>query len=176
VADFRTAVLSIDWLSYSDSNAAVTVSLGGGANSGGHAAGDTITGIEKLYGSNFGDGLRGDANDNQIYGNGGGDVLNGRGGADLLVGGAGDDIFEFTASASSSVDTISDFVNDADTLRITMSAYANVGASANDLLTNHTTVVGTDVHIALDANNTIVVKDFLIANGILDLADDILLI
>jgi hypothetical protein len=57
-----------------------------------------------------------------------------------------------------------------------MSAYANVGASANDLLTNHTTAVGTDVHIALDANNTIVVKDFLIANGILDLADDILLI
>ena len=57
-----------------------------------------------------------------------------------------------------------------------MSAYANVGASANDLLTNHTTAVGTDVHIALDANNTIVVKDFQIANGILDLADDILLI
>jgi Ca2+-binding RTX toxin-like protein len=166
-----------DWASYSDSSMYVSVDLATGTGLSGSAQGDTLSGIERLYGSNFGDGLRGDANNNTIYGRDGTDILNGRGGLDLLNGGAGADIFEFTASTALSVDTIEDFLNDVDKLRITGAAYANTGVSVADLLTNHATAVGSDVSIALDANNSILVKDFLSGGlTINDLANDILLI
>jgi ELWxxDGT repeat protein len=175
-ADIMRGGNGSDWAAYSLSPEYVSVDLSVGKGLAGTASGDVLTGIEKLYGSNFSDGLRGDGHDNTIYGRDGGDILNGRGGADYLVGGNGRDIFEFTASAASSVDTIADFTDNVDTLRITTSAYANVGASITELLTNHATASGNDVHIALDASNTIVLKNYLASHPINDLANDILLI
>ena len=74
-----------DTAAYTDSDAGVTVNLGTGSASGGHATGDTLSSIENLIGSGFGDTLTGDS---------GANVLSGMGGADFLYGGAGNDTLD----------------------------------------------------------------------------------
>jgi Ca2+-binding RTX toxin-like protein len=74
---------------YSDSNAAVTVILGGsnqGSGSGGIAQGDVLISIENVTGSFLNDAILGDEFDNNIDGGGGFDTLKGGGGADFLRG------------------------------------------------------------------------------------------
>ena len=82
----------IDTASYLYSSAGVTVLLGGMVY-GGDADGDTLNGIENIFGSNFNDFLGGDNSPNWLAGGLGDDVLNGGGGADYMDGGAGDDTF-----------------------------------------------------------------------------------
>jgi len=76
---------------YAGSDAAVTVNLGAGSAGGGHAEGDTLTGIEDLTGSGQGDTLTGDGGDNRLEGGAGNDRLNGGAGRDMLTGGTGND-------------------------------------------------------------------------------------
>ena len=72
-----------DWSSYFYSTTGVNVSLVAGAtNTGGEAAGDVLTNIENLDGSNLADTLTGDAGDNWLEGEGGADTLNGGAGID----------------------------------------------------------------------------------------------
>ena len=78
-----------DTASYAASDAAVTIDLSAGANTGGHAEGDTLTGIENLLGSRYADVLTGDAGPNRLDGGAGNDRLTGKAGADTLVGGHG---------------------------------------------------------------------------------------
>ncbi len=80
-----------DLARYDDSSAGVNVDLLALTASGGHATGDTISGIESVSGSAFNDQLSGDANPNRLIGNGGNDFIQGRGGADNIQGGDGDD-------------------------------------------------------------------------------------
>jgi Ca2+-binding RTX toxin-like protein len=82
---------NIDAALYTDSNAGVFVSLTTGHGSGGTADGDTLTNIENLYGSSFGDTLAGNGGANSLSGMQGADVLKGGGGTDVLSGGSGDD-------------------------------------------------------------------------------------
>ena len=77
--------------SYSGSPAGVAVSLLTNTGTGGDAEGDTLSGIENLYGSDAADTLIGDADVNQFTGNDGNDTLVGDAGNDRLDGGAGDD-------------------------------------------------------------------------------------
>ena len=63
------------------------------AQSGGHAAGDTLFGIENVVGSlTGGDTITGDDNANRIDALDGSNVIDGRGGDDVLIAGAGNDI------------------------------------------------------------------------------------
>ena len=96
-----------DWASYQGSDAGVTVNLGDGTVSGGHAEGDEISDIENLLGSAYrdiliGDGgvndLDGGAGDDELRGNEGDDVLEGGAGADRLDGGAGLDWVSYAGS------------------------------------------------------------------------------
>ncbi len=80
-----------DLARYDDSSAGVSVDLFALTASGGHATGDTFSGIESVSGSSFNDQLFGDANANRLIGNGGADFIHGRGGADNIDGGDGDD-------------------------------------------------------------------------------------
>ncbi|MBC8794190.1 MAG: hypothetical protein C6Y20_21570, partial [Tagaea sp. CACIAM 22H2] len=80
-----------DTLSYENSDAGVTVNLGTGAASGGHAQGDTVANFENVTGSSFADRLTGDANANILSGGAGADMLDGGSGDDTLIGGAGAD-------------------------------------------------------------------------------------
>jgi serralysin len=105
-ADVIDGGAGIDTVSYAGSAAAVTVDLGASTASGGDAAGDTLSNIEGITGSNYDDVLTGDSGDNTlaggmgddtISGGAGDDTLTGDAGSDLLVGGAGDDVFLFGA-------------------------------------------------------------------------------
>ena len=82
----------IDWLRYGDAGAGISVDLNAGLGSAGDAAGDNITGIEHVSGSEFDDTIRGDnLIDNQLFGLGGNDQIFGGAGHDFLLGNGGDD-------------------------------------------------------------------------------------
>jgi Ca2+-binding RTX toxin-like protein len=82
----------------------------------------TSTGGVKLTGNEFGQ---------QIAGNAGANVINGKAGNDTLTGGAGADTFVFDTalSATTNVDTITDFVVVDDTIRLENDVFTAVGKS-----------------------------------------------
>ena len=107
-----------NWASYATSGAAVQVSLAitTAQNTGG-AGTDTLSSIQNLLGSGYGDTLTGDANNNKLTGGGGDDVLIGGGGQDVLLGGVGADSFVFNVKGDSTVsapDIIVDFTTGQD--------------------------------------------------------------
>lgn len=84
-----------DTASWAASPSGVTANLANGTASGGHADGDSLSGIEALRGSNAGgDNFTGDDNDNDMLGSGGNDTLRGAGGDDALLGGDDTDTLE----------------------------------------------------------------------------------
>ncbi len=97
-ADRLLGGAGLDTVSYSGSDAAVTVDLEAGAGKGGHAEGDVIVDVENVLGSGYGDMLMGDSGANRLSGGGGSDVLEGRAGADRLDGGAGVDTASYSGS------------------------------------------------------------------------------
>ncbi len=60
-----------DVASYGESSNGVVADLAQSSNNAGDAAGDTYSGIEALWGSNFNDTLRGDQSGNNLSGGGG---------------------------------------------------------------------------------------------------------
>jgi serralysin len=81
----------IDILNYRVSSGAITVDLATGSASGGHAAGDTISNFEGVWGSVLGDTLTGTGGNNELRGFEGSDTLVGGVGNDILDGGLNDD-------------------------------------------------------------------------------------
>lgn len=99
-ADYLSGGSGMDYADYTDSAAAVAINLATGGASGGDATGDTLSGVDGVYGSAFNDILVGfngevtsgaDAYTNVFYGNDGDDYLDGAGGGDSLFGGQGND-------------------------------------------------------------------------------------
>ena len=86
--------------SYASSGAGVTVNLATGAASGGHAEGDTLSGIENLDGSGHADRLTGDGGANILRGLGGADTIEGGSGADTIDGGTGVDTASYASSGA----------------------------------------------------------------------------
>ena len=90
----------MDTASYTDSMLGVYIDLSTGFNDdpdappvrGGDAEGDTLTGIESIWGSMQADRLIGSHAANYLFGNGGNDEINGGRGNDLLRGGDDDDV------------------------------------------------------------------------------------
>ena len=80
-----------DTASYKGSNSGVNVNLLAGTASGGHANGDTLSGIENLIGSDHADILMGDNDANVLVGGDHHDTLEARGGNDRVEGGKGND-------------------------------------------------------------------------------------
>ena len=106
-ADHLDGGTGSDTADYTASSAGVTIDLTTGTAAGGDAAGDFLSGIENLAGSNHADRLTGDAGANRLTGNAGEDVLTGGAGDDLLEGGADHDSFVFSGDWGR--DTIADF-------------------------------------------------------------------
>ncbi len=90
-ADTLSGGEGADTADYSASATSVSVSLAEGTASGGDAAGDTLTSVENLTGTDFDDQLEGDQKANILIGGRGSDVLVGHDGDDVLVGGRGAD-------------------------------------------------------------------------------------
>ncbi|SOB96088.1 serralysin [Stappia indica] len=102
----------------------------------------TLTGSAHLSGV-------GNARSNVMQGNSGNNWLDGAQGNDILTGGAGSDIFYF--SSAGDTDTITDFQDGIDTIRI------GVGASNFSQVT--VTDVGADTHLTF-GSNTIILQNF----------------
>ena len=99
-ADTLDGAAGSDTAAYTGSDAPVTIDLSAGANTGGHAEGDSLTSMEHLLGSRYSDMLTGDAGVNRLDGGPGNDQLEGRAGADTLIGGPGLDTASYAGSAA----------------------------------------------------------------------------
>lgn len=145
-----------DTANYSDMLSGVTVSLAlAGAQATG-ASTDTLSGIENLIGSGFGDTLTGDAAINNLFGYDGDDVINGGAGADTLTGGNGADKFVFGVGTGQ--DIVGDFVSASDKLDLSAFGFADfaaVQAATHD--------VGGNAVIDLGAGDTVTLTGFLTA-------------
>ena len=109
-ADVLEGGAGVDGITYTRSDAGVTVNLATRTASGGHAEGDNFSGFENLKGSAHADRLTGDDGDNE---------LEGIGGNDHLVGGGGNDTFIFEPENGD--DVIGDFADGMD--RIDLGAF-----------------------------------------------------
>ena len=88
-ADTLTGGDGLDTVEYRASSAGVTVNLATSTVSGGDAAGDRISSIENVSGSDAGDTIIGSAASNVLNGNDGRDTIEGGAGADRMDGGNG---------------------------------------------------------------------------------------
>ena len=109
-ADYINGGSGTDTASYSDSAAAVVVSLISNEGYGGTAEGDTLVSIENLTGSSHDDFLVGNDGNNVLTGLEANDILKGGGGADTLYGDSGSDTLKGgggadTLNGGSGVDT-----------------------------------------------------------------------
>lgn len=142
-----------DWASYLFAGARVAVGLAGtGVVQAGEAVGDSFVSVENLQGSRFGDLLVGDAGANRICGMGGADELRSGAGADLLSGGQGADTFVFLVGDGR--DTVRDFQDNMDSLRITTMAGVSMANAAQ---------VGADVVFTLGAGDLVTVLNTTLA-------------
>lgn len=99
-ADVLWGGTGLDWIDYSDSDAAVTINLRDWTVSGGHAEGDQLQGTDAVIGTAFNDTIIGfddealtgsDVYFNILWGGAGDDFIDGRGGGDSIDGGTGND-------------------------------------------------------------------------------------
>jgi Ca2+-binding RTX toxin-like protein len=137
-----------DTARYGRSNAAVSINLASNSHSGGHAAGDILTSIEAVVGSNYADTLIGNASDNVLDGGLGNDMLRGGDGDDTLIGGDGNDTADYGSTSAAisaylAAGTQSGTSGGADTL---VSIENLIASSFND------TVLGSDVANELYGN------------------------
>ena len=139
-ADSFTGAVGYDWVSYAGSTdtagnaAGVSVELGSGTTpatvSEAWAAGDTLTNINNVIGSEADDTLAGNNQDNILSGGAGADTLTGGEGADTLTGGEGED----TLTGGEGADTASyEFASEG--VRIDLSLAT--GTAQTDFETNH---------------------------------------
>jgi len=142
-ADTLDGGIGTDTASYTGSAAAVNVSLVANAtNTGGDAAGDVLSNIENLIGSNHNDTLTGNAGNNKLEGGNGNDTLIGGAGADTLDGGDGNNTASYTGSSAQ--------VNVS--LSLVAGATNTGGDAAGDVLNNIDNLIGSDHNDTLTGN------------------------
>ncbi len=119
----------VDQARYNGSTEGVQINLLDGTASGGQAEGDTLLGIENLFGSNHDDVLFGDENNNQIFGHNGNDALAANGGISKLFGGAGADSFVLSDGFA----YVMDFEDDVDQLDVSAYGFASLAEALENL-------------------------------------------
>jgi Ca2+-binding RTX toxin-like protein len=147
-ADQLLGGTGFDTADYSAATSAVSIGLDGSAGLAGDASGDSLTSIERLVGSGFGDTLNGtnitdvieggSGNDNISTG-GGNDILRGDAGDDLLIGGNGSDDID----GGSGYDT-ADYSSSGAGISVSLDGSPSLGGEAiGDVLTSIEQVLGT---------------------------------
>ncbi|MGL4968060.1 MAG: beta strand repeat-containing protein [Inquilinus sp.] len=135
-ADTLKGDIGTDAASYYTSTIGVTIDLAAGTASGGDAAGDVLTSIENISGSQGNDTLAGNADANKLQGWNGGDVLRGGAGADVLEGGAGTDTASYYIGVDGvTVDLTAGTGSGGDAAGDTLSGIENLsGSQGHDIL------------------------------------------
>ncbi|MDQ6433237.1 hypothetical protein RB623_04150 [Mesorhizobium sp. LHD-90] len=131
-ADVLNGGSGSDRASYASATKAVIVSLANPTINTGDAFGDSFASIENLSGSSYNDSVFGNSATNALNGGAGNDIIKGYGGNDSLTGHTGADIFIFNSalSASTNVDTITDFSVADDTIQIDNAFFTGLAAGA----------------------------------------------
>lgn len=149
---------------------------------------DRLTGIENVTSGEGNDILTGNAEGNllqggigrdKLFGFAGNDTLLGDAGRDLLRGGAGDDVLRggagadiFVFVAHGGADTVQDFLDDVDILRLDQGLWGG-GLTADEVVARFATVVGGDVVLDFGLGTTVRLAHLA---STADLADDLQLI
>jgi Ca2+-binding RTX toxin-like protein len=160
--------------SYENSAGAVTVNLLTSVHSGNDAAGDTLTNIQNLRGSDkaqTGDNLTGNASNNVLEGRLGHDTLDGGAGDETLIGGAGNDTFVFENLGSNDSITSGDFTTGAASDdQLDVSVFDLIGADPGqyadlaDFKANGMNEAGGNTTIELDGDDSIILVGVSISN------------
>ena len=129
----------IDWIAYWSSDAGVMVNLEDGTGERGHAEGDVIADVENVSGTDYGDTLIGNSNDNILYSYAGDDELQGNDGDDELFGGEGADRLD----GGDGIDNIDYWSSDAGVTVNLEDGTAEGGHAEGDVITNVENVSGT---------------------------------
>lgn len=124
-ADALSGGEGFDTVHYGDSDEAVTVDLGAGTGVGGDAQGDTLSGIEQVFGSFLGDVLIGSAGSDRLRGIQGDDTLSGGAGVDTLIGGEGADVLDGGEGRD-----VADYGNSAGAVTVDLLSGTGVGGDA----------------------------------------------
>ncbi len=162
-ADVLNGGAGQDNVGYVSAKSSITLDLSNTANNSGDAAGDVYIDVESFQGSNYGDTMIGDSQNNRFYGSNGNDIMSGGGGNDFLSGDAGNDTLTggtgsdtfFFLNSSSGNDTITDFENDVDRLDFRYLGFS----TANDVLDLASTV-GNGTLIGFGNGNSITLENF----------------
>lgn len=160
-ADFLQGGAGVDMARYNGSSEGVQINLLNGTATGGQAEGDTLLNIENLFGSNHGDILFGDGNNNKIFGHNGDDFLAANGGISKLYGGAGRDGFYLSDGFA----FVMDFVDDIDFLFVRDYGFATLADALMNLdqVGNHARFrVGDDVLLILNTDMNDLIDDIVI--------------
>ena len=151
-----------DVADYSAASAGVVVDLGASSpqsitpQSTGGAGTDSLSGIENVTGTAFGDVLVGDGAVNALSGGGGPDSLTGGGGNDILTGGDGDDSLaglagNDTLDGGEGSDTL-DYAAAPAAVTVNLATGAASGAAGSDTIVVSENVVGSDFGDTITAN------------------------
>ncbi|MEQ1956031.1 hypothetical protein [Mesorhizobium sp. CN2-181] len=153
-ADYLNGGSGSDRASYASAAAGLVVSLANPAINTGDAFGDVFVAIENLSGSNHNDSVFGNSSKNALNGGAGDDIIKAYGGNDTLTGYTGADTFIFNSalSASTNVDTITDFNVADDTIQIDNAYFT--GLAAGKLAAS--AFVANSTGLAADASDRIV--------------------
>jgi Ca2+-binding RTX toxin-like protein len=149
-ADVLDGGADFDFARYDYADVALRAYIYDTAQNTGWAAGDSFVSIEGLAGSYFADDLRGDNNQNIIYGLGGADYVIGLGGSDLLIGGDGQDLFHFVGIGDGGPggDAIQDFVSGFDRISVT-GQFFGLGSPGGVAIDSSRFVAGTAANLAI---------------------------
>ncbi len=153
-----------DIVTYTDSTAAVLVSLTSGLGAGGEAEGDTLSGVERLGGSSHNDTLIGDAAANELRGMNGDDILEGAAGADAIYG----DYFDGTTHSNSGIDTASYYSSSASVVVNLTTGTGSGGDAAGDTLWDIENLTGSSHNDSLTGNGGANVLDGLDGADVLE--------
>ena len=138
-----------DVADYLESAVGVHVDLAAGQGYTGHAEGDTLVGIENVYGSNANDIIVGDDGNNRLSGFDGDDAISGGDGRDFLDGGLGADALDGGAGNAD----VASYQNAESGVSLRLNVGGVSGEAAGDTFANIEWVYGSDFGDKIEGDN-----------------------
>ncbi|MEH7828352.1 M10 family metallopeptidase [Gemmobacter denitrificans] len=152
-----------DAVSYAEARNAIRVDLNRTTAQDTRQGRDTLTGIEDVIGSRFGDRITGSNRANDLDGRAGNDTLAGGRGDDVLAGGAGADTFRFNAGA----DRITDFAAGQDQIGFDDALWGG-GRRSGERILEAAEVVGDAVVFTFGQGNSLTLEGISSLAGLAD--------
>lgn len=138
-----------DTVHYGDSTAAVIVNLETNTYSGGYAAGDVVTNVEAVNGSQYADTFTGNESGNTFIGDAGADIINANGGDDIIISELDGDV----VNGGAGTDTLS-LLRNSVSVAINLVAGTAINGVNQVTFSNIENAVGTSYDDSITGNNS----------------------